>query len=226
MVDNFRNVVAILGADVSDSSTEVFPSPDDEKAVDSLFIQHGISPSDTLVALNPGASAPSNRWTPDRFAQLVDILSKHSSSDGLLKVVVLGGNEDLGSVSQIAKLANNSFIQFTGKLSIMELAVVLGRSRVMVTGDTGPMHIAVAMRTTVVCLFGPAVPSESGPGYALGNRTIRKVESCANCTKYLCQEDHRCMRLITAEEVYEEVRGILEADRIAVESSEGECMER
>jgi ADP-heptose:LPS heptosyltransferase len=214
MVDNFRNVVALLGADVSDKSTEVFPSENDEKSVDAVFASEGISSTDTLVALNPGASAPSNRWTPDRFAQLVDILSNHGSKDGSVKVIVLGAKSDLEAVSRIRELAHHDFIQLTGKLSVMELAVVLGRCRVVVTGDTGPMHIAVAMRSTVICLFGPAVPSESGPGYSPGNLTIRKVERCGNCTKYLCREDHKCMRLITAEEVYEEVRGILEADRI------------
>ncbi len=228
MVDNFRNVVALLGADVSDKSTEVFPSQEDEEAVDALFKAEGIGANDTIVALNPGASAPSNRWTPDRFAELVDILSKNVSPEAspyrTVKVVVLGSKSDIEAVTQIGKLAHHRFIQLTGRLSVMELAVVLGRSSVVVTGDTGPMHIAVAMGSRVVCLFGPAVPSESGPGYSSGHRTIRKVERCVNCTKYLCREDHRCMRLITAEEVYEEVRAILDGGPIADERSPAETV--
>jgi len=225
MVDNFRNVVALLGADTSDKSTEVFPTENDGKAVDSMLAEAGITSEDTLIALNPGASAPSNRWTPERFAQLIDMFAGYDlNSPGLkgpTKCVVLGGPSDQGFVDDIRKLARHDFIQYTGKLSIMELAVVLGRCRVVVTGDTGPMHIAVAMRSTVVCLFGPAVPSESGPGYSPGHRTIRKVESCPKCTKYLCREDHKCMRLITAEEVFEEVRGILDVGLIEEEMSEG-----
>lgn len=208
MVDNFRNVVALLGADISNSATEVFPTAQEEGSVNALFESAGISPADALVALNPGASAPSNRWTPERFAELVDLLSNYRR----VKVIVLGGTADLDAVNSIRGLAKHRFVEFTGRLTILELAVVLGRCRLAVTGDTGPMHIAVAMGTKVICLFGPAVPHESGPGYAPGNRTIRKVVSCPNCTKYLCREDHKCMRLISAEEVFGTVREMIEAE--------------
>jgi len=88
---------------------------------------------------------------------------------------------------------------------VLQLAEALRRCTLLVTGDSGPMHLAVSVGTPVVALFGPATPSQSGPGYVPGNTIIRKVERCPNCSKKRCRADRHCMRLITAEEVADAV---------------------
>lgn len=206
MIDNFRDVVAHLGGDVSDSSTEVFPMAEDGVAVSLLLQREGVGPDEMLVGLNPGASMPANRWLPERFAELADRLSAHQG----LRVILLGGPSDVPIAEAIAGQAGPALLVLTGRLTVLQLAEMMRRCRVVVTGDTGPMHLAVAMKTPVVARFGPAVPQESGPGYAIGHRIIRKVARCEQCTKDRCVRDRACMRAITATEVEREVLDLLE----------------
>jgi len=207
MVDNFRNVVGSLDADISDSTTEVFPTEEDQEAVAKKWDELGIEDGDRVVGFNPGASAPSNRWLPECFAELGDLLLAQPH----LKVVLFGGQTDLEFSEKVRHDMKKTPLVLTGKLSVMELAEALGRCAVVVTGDTGPMHLAVAMKTPVVALFGPADPAESGPGYAPGHTVIRKVAGCPNCTKYVCREDRACMKQITASEVAEAVFAYLDS---------------
>ena len=201
MVDNFRNVVGSLDADISDPTTEVFPLKKDREAVAKMWTELGIEDSERVIGFNPGASAPSNRWLPERFAELGDLLLAQPH----LKVVLFGGSTDLEFAEEVRQGMKKTPLVLTGELSVMELAEALGKCAVVVTGDTGPMHLAVAMKTPVVALFGPADPAESGPGYAPSHTVIRKVAGCLNCTKYVCREDRACMKQITASEVAEAV---------------------
>jgi heptosyltransferase-2 len=66
------------------------------------------------------------------------------------------------------------------------------------------MHVATAVGTPVVALFGSTDPSITGP-WGDGHVVIRKDVSCSPCSKRICPTDHRCMELITVDEVEEAV---------------------
>lgn len=198
MVDNFRNVVGLLGADVSDAKPELFPSTADVAHVDALFAEHGLHLEETLVALNPGASAPANRWLPERFAEVGDLLAQRPET----RILLLGSAGDLPIATEVLRGMKTAPVVLTGQLSVLQLAETLRRCSLMITNDTGPMHIGCAMQTPIVAVFGPAVPYESGPGYVPGNIVLRNVVGCPTCTKYQCRDNRRCMRAITAAEVF------------------------
>ncbi|MCW3052967.1 MAG: ADP-heptose--LPS heptosyltransferase [Chthonomonadales bacterium] len=197
MVDNFRNVVGLLGADVSDPQPELFPSAQDVAQVDALFAENGLNEHDTLIALNPGASAPANRWLPERFAEVGDLLAQRPHT----RILLLGSSGDLPIVAEVLRAMHTQPVVLTGQLSVLQLAETLRRCSLMITNDTGPMHIGCAVRTPIVAVFGPAVPHESGPGYVPGNIVLRNVTGCPNCTKYHCRDNRRCMEAVTAAEV-------------------------
>jgi len=214
MVDNFRNVVKLLGADVSDPQPELFPTAQDVARVDALFAEHGLSEHDTLIALNPGASAPANRWLPERFAEVGDLLAQRPHT----RILLLGSSGDLPIVAEVLRAMHTQPVVLTGRLSVLQLAETLSRCSLLITNDTGPMHIGCAVRTPIVAVFGPAVPYESGPGYVPGNIVLRNVTGCPNCTKYHCRDNHRCMQAVTAAEVVSAAEKQLELHRPALES--------
>jgi heptosyltransferase-2 len=197
MIDNFRNVVALLGADVSDPQPELFPTAQDFARVDALFVEHGLRPEETLIALNPGASAPANRWLPERFAEAGDLLAKRPGT----RILLLGSESDLPIAAEVLQGMQSAPTVLTGQLSVLQLAETLRRCSLLITNDTGPMHIGCAMRTPIVAIFGPAIPHESGPGYVPGNIVLRNVTDCPDCTKYDCRDNRRCMRAVTVAEV-------------------------
>jgi ADP-heptose:LPS heptosyltransferase len=96
-----------------------------------------------------------------------------------------------------------------GKTSLMEAAAVLEICDLLVTNDSGLMHLASAVGCKIVALFGPGDYNRIRPYAPQGSwRVVRKIVECAPCYKKFCK-DHRCMRLITVEDVFRAVKEIL-----------------
>ena len=92
----------------------------------------------------------------------------------------------------------------SGKTSILQLPALLERCQLLVTNDTGTMHVGAAVGTRVIALFGSTDPVTTGP-WGDGHVIVRKDVSCSPCLKRICPTDHRCMDLITVDEVEEMV---------------------
>jgi ADP-heptose:LPS heptosyltransferase len=90
----------------------------------------------------------------------------------------------------------------TGKTNLLQLAGLLERCTLLVTNDTGTMHVATAVGTPVVALFGSTPPLTTGP-WGKEHVVVRKDVPCSPCWKRICPTDHRCMELITVDEVEE-----------------------
>ena len=198
MVDNFRYVAATLGADITNAKPELFPSSNDIALANDVLREHDLLDGKPIIGLNPGASAPSNRWPPNRFAELIGKLTALKD----YHIVLMGGPQDSAVAEDIRAATTTPIPVLTGRFTVLELTAALQHFRLLVTGDTGPMHIACATGTPTLALFGPALPSESGPLYVPGNRVIRKVAGCPGCTKYNCTRQQECMLAISADEVY------------------------
>ena len=204
-LDNYRNVIAQLGGDISDARPEVFPSPADTEFVERLLQAEGVASGATLIALNPSTSMAGKFWPAERFAELGNLLSPLPNT----RLILLGGPGDEALSTEIRAGMNTQPLTLTGKLSILQLAALLRSCRVLVTGDTGPMHLACAVGTPVVALFGPTNPAQTGPGHVPGNTILRKVAGCPECTLYLCRQNSECLRQIQASEVAQAVENVL-----------------
>jgi heptosyltransferase-2 len=67
------------------------------------------------------------------------------------------------------------------------------------------MHAASALAVPLVAIFGSTDPIRTGP---LGrySRVVYKPPPCAPCLKTQCPQDRECMKAITVEEVFREVK--------------------
>jgi len=68
--------------------------------------------------------------------------------------------------------------------------------------------MATAVGTPVVAIFGSTDVSTTGP-WGEGHEVIKKDVPCSPCLKRVCPTDHRCMELITVDEVEEVVNNKL-----------------
>jgi ADP-heptose:LPS heptosyltransferase len=204
MIDNFRRVVAHLGADVSDSTTDLYIGEDIVCAVDGMLIGAGICSDETLIGLNVGASTQPKHWPAEYFAELGNRLSQQVN----LRVILLGGPLEAALAESIAAAMDKPPSIFTG-IKVLEQAELQRRCAVVVTADTGPMHLACATRTRVVALFGPTNPRDYGPDYVPGNIIIRKTDGCSDCCWERCVHANRCMHAISVDEVAEAVLSVL-----------------
>ncbi|WP_422774375.1 glycosyltransferase family 9 protein [Plantactinospora sp. WMMC1484] len=111
------------------------------------------------TVVHPGGKGTRRRWPPDRFAALAGELSRAGH-----RVVVTGSPAERGlaeRVSRGAGLAPTAVL--AGRLTLAELAAVVGHARLVLSTDTGVAHLATAYRTPSVVLFGPVRPQLWGP---------------------------------------------------------------
>jgi heptosyltransferase II len=210
-VANHLETLAPLGIDARDTALEFYPGPEAERYAADLFVAEGLAGA-TVIAFNPGASHPVNRWSADRFAELADRLTEGLAA----RVVIVGGREDVHLAEEIVAKAHSFPVVLTGRTDLLQLGAVLSRCALLVSGDTGPMHLATAVGTRVVALFGAADPARTGP-VGSGHRVIQaRGVDCVPCRSRHCADAKQlaCMAEISAEEVFRTVESILaEKDR-------------
>jgi heptosyltransferase II len=200
-VRNHLETVAPLGIDpvAADNRLMFNVGGDAEAYADNLFRSLGFT-GKNVVALNPGANHPVNRWNPMNFARLADRLDAENTA----RVVIIGGQEDVALAGEITVHASSRPVNLAGTTTLLQLGAILKRCNLLVTGDTGPMHMATAVDTPVVALFGAADPSRTGP-VGEGHRVIQAEGiSCVPCRSRHCSSSRylECMERITVDEVY------------------------
>jgi lipopolysaccharide heptosyltransferase I len=113
---------------------------------------------DEVVAINPGASWPSKRWMPERYARVADRLVKERG----IRILILWGPDERLLADRIARSMSEKAV-IAPETDLKQLTVLIKRCRLLVTGDTGPLHIAAALGVPTVSLFGPSDPARNGP---------------------------------------------------------------
>jgi ADP-heptose:LPS heptosyltransferase len=101
------------------------------------------------------------------------------------------------------------FYDFTDKTNIRQLAALLKRARLLITNDSAPLHLGCAMGTKVLAIFGPTDLRKYGPTGEF-DAAINKKLFCSPCEKAVCKYNHECMRLISADEVYDAAKMMME----------------
>ncbi len=117
--------------------------------VDQLCLEHGITSTDRLVAIHPGASDPAKRWPENRFIDFVNRLIEIHK----VKVIVVGASNVIDIARTIISSAKVEIIDVTGKTTIGQLAALLMRCDLLVSNDSGPVHVAAGVGTPVVSIF-------------------------------------------------------------------------
>jgi heptosyltransferase-2 len=114
-------------------------------------------------------------------------------------IMLVGGKDNLDLINHIASNLDGLIVKAVGE-DLQHLSALVRRCRLLITNDTGPMHIASAVGVPVVAIFGSTNPVTTSP-LGEGHCVIRKELDCSCCLKRECPEDHRCMRLISVDEV-------------------------
>lgn len=196
-----------LGVSPDGDELDLYLAGEHRNYATELFEFHGLDKR-PVVALNPGASHPVNRWSTASFAALADRISTELNA----AVIIVGGGGDTPLALDIDRLSSAHPLILTGTTTLLQLGAVLEKSTLLVSGDTGPMHMATAVRTPVIALFGAADPERSGPVGA-GNRVIQATGlTCVPCISRTCsaKQQMECMERITVDEVFEAVKEMLE----------------
>jgi ADP-heptose:LPS heptosyltransferase len=157
--------------------------------------------------IHSGAGTQAKTWPSAHWYSLINRLSEQYKPQFML---VGCGSERRLAKRLAAQSPRGSVVDWTGQLSVVELAALLERSDLFIGLDSGPAHLAAAVGIPVVVLFsGTNTPQQWQPH---GERVLmlRNLVSCSPCHREHCPlVDHRCMSGLAPERVAHAVDAIL-----------------
>ncbi|WP_158534929.1 glycosyltransferase family 9 protein [Mucilaginibacter hurinus] len=103
------------------------------------------------ILIFPGAGLPERGWQPERFAALINVLTRYTSQT----IYIAGGSNEVSANNLITKLTTaNNVINITGKTTVPELVSLIASSALVIGNDSSAIHIAAATSTPSVCITG------------------------------------------------------------------------
>jgi heptosyltransferase-2 len=205
-LDAYNGLATLAGA-TPDRQLRLETTPRQESAARNVWSQTGLDRCREVVCLNPGAAfGASKHWSVGSFANLARRLVRER---GCAVLVLCGPSERQMARDIVTEAAA------PGVHSLADVPLSLGltmacirRADLLVTTDSGPRHFAAAFGTPVVTLFGPTHIDWTETYFAKAVHLQKKVD-CGPCQKRVCPLDHRCMTLLTPDEVFAAAHGLL-----------------
>jgi heptosyltransferase II len=159
---------------------------------------HGAKGNRRLIALCPGSTnSRAKRWPAERYAALADRFIEEMPAD----LILVGARDEVEVSLEVARLMRHQPVVLTGETDLSQLTAILSLADLLVTNDTGPAHISAALERPVLVIFGPTDPRTTRP-FSTAAEIVRRPPDCAPCMLRDCPIDHRCMTMITPEEVF------------------------
>lgn len=168
----------------------------------------------TRIGINAGAKYGSaKRWCESYFIEVIASLLKED-----YEVILYGGRDEIEANTRIAQALQHiaplqNFINLTAKTDLPSLIDHIASLDLFITNDSGPMHIASSQNIPLIAIFGPTQSKETSPYNSQSPVIILdKHLPCSPCKKRECPlKHHQCMKLITPDEVLNNVDQILKA---------------
>ncbi len=153
------------------------PGEEAERSVDGLLAEQGLA-ARSFIHFHPGSRWQFKCWPPERAAALVDALAARGER---IALTAAPDKRELEVIAEIRKRTRARMADFSGKLTLKQLAALSARAKLFIGVDSAPMHIASAMQTPVVALFGPSGELEWGP-WRVPHRIVASGEHpCRPC---------------------------------------------
>lgn len=207
-----QEVVRQTGHEPGDTRNELefaLAQPDREY-VDRLLAERGVTPTQPLVAIHPGAGAPVKLWSVEKWARTADALVKEWNTS----VVITGGQGELDLAWAVCAWMRERAIVAAGLTSLGQLAALFARCNLVLGPDCGPLHLAATVGVPTVHLYGPVDAAKFGPwGNAQRHIVVVSQRSCIPCNRLDYRDDelpqHPCVREIEPDAVLEAARKAL-----------------
>lgn len=205
-VEYYRALARGLGMTGGSAHPELRPGPQTVERTDD-FLRTERIPDDLLVGLAPGAAyGHAKRWPPAYVAALIERLARERGAT----CVLFGAGTDVGAGREIESalgprsLGPGRLVNLIHRTDLRLLAGLLSRCRAFVTNDSGAMHLAAALGCPVVAIFGPTDERVTAPSAPAAD-VLRADVFCRPCMLRECPIDHRCMKRLVPDLVFEAV---------------------
>jgi ADP-heptose:LPS heptosyltransferase len=165
-----------------------------------------MDPMRPWVVIHPGATAPSRRYPPERFAKV----GQRLVSELGFQAVFTGMGDEHALIEYIQAAMGAPSFSTAGRLDLPMLVALISLAPVLVANNSGPAHIAAAVGTPVVDLYALTNPQHTP--WAVESRVLFQDVPCKYCYKSICPEGHqRCLSLVSPEDVIRATQELLDA---------------
>jgi heptosyltransferase-2 len=174
----------------------------------------GVMMNGALVALCPGSTnSRAKRWPAERYAALADRFIAETKAN----VLLIGSPDELEVSREVEERMKHRPIMLTGRTDLAQAVAVLSLADVLITNDTGPAHISAALNRPTLVIFGPTDPRTTRPFSPIAE-IIRHPPECAPCMLRDCPIDHRCMTVISPDEVFSRASAMMKKEVAEVQT--------
>ncbi|HUD70656.1 MAG TPA: glycosyltransferase family 9 protein [Dongiaceae bacterium] len=191
LVDLHRDLLEALGVTARGSEPCLIVSPGERAAA--LARLGALGAAAPRVLVHAGAHEASQRWAPEKFAEVIARLTESVAAACLLA----GGPGEEEIVRRIADLTADAIP--LGSLSVRELIAVTGACDLFVGNNSGPLHVAAALGVPTLSVMGPTDPVRFAPR-GPASIVMRLALACSPCQRGRCWH-HTCLRGIDAPSV-------------------------
>ncbi len=171
-----------------------------------------------LIVLHIGAGTAAKRWPVSHWRELLGRLIVELNS----QVILVGHDGDVARAKQILDdRAWPNTLDWTGQLTLAELAATIEWADVFVGADSGPAHLAATLDRATVVLFSGTNSAEVWQ--PIGSRVVVMQHSvaCAPCHRTHCPlAGHPCMSGVLPARVFDEVREMVARPTLPVVTRE------
>jgi len=161
-----------------------------------------------IVAVNPGAKSHLKRWSPEKFAELIDRLFSEQDCE----IMLIGNENDIDTNKQIKAIIKHPVKDLTCKTSLGTLFSLMEKIDLCITNDSAPLHVASASMVPTIALFGPTDEKKYGP-LSPRNKVVAVDKKCRPCEKAQCKLGipEGCIQDIMVNEVFDAAKEMLDS---------------
>lgn len=197
-IDDWLRLLEPFGGPIEAEVPSLEVSESERRWVADYLAKRGVSESDVVIGIHPGASLPEKRWPLDRFHEITKTLSTRARVRVLVFVDPTGYGTTLGQIEGA----------ITASVDLRRLTSLIERCALLVCNDSGPMHIAGALGVPTVAIFGSGAArwfSPLGEGHELVGAELTPQHS----TDALRSTDPFALQDVSASQVLESVDRVL-----------------
>ncbi|MGE0227719.1 MAG: glycosyltransferase family 9 protein [Dehalococcoidia bacterium] len=188
------DLVATIGRRPLDEHLRLSVPAEARRWADAFLATHGLGTAPWCV-LHVGASAPSRRYPPERFAAVARALHGRG-----WRLVFTGGEEERPLVDAVRDFAAVDSLSLCGILDFPRLAALIEAAPLLISNNTAPAHIAAAVQTPVVDLYALTNPQHTP--WRVPARVLSHDVPCRNCYRSVCPLGHHlCLAGVPPEAV-------------------------
>lgn len=193
-VHEVDRVLDLFGSSDGRTLPKLYPTQRDIESVH----QHQTKPYITV--------APASVWFTKQFPleKWLELINQVSSE---LNVFIIGGKSDKSIAEAIISNSQREVIDLTGKLRLLETAVLLKSAKMNFANDSAPVHLASAVNAPITEVFCSTVPEFGFTPLSENSHIIQTTEQldCRPCGKHgkiECPKGHfKCASTIDVKEI-------------------------